>query len=263
MLLDCQKVSVAFGGVRAVTNVDLSLERGQILGLIGPNGAGKTTFIDAISGFVPAGGTVTLQGFRLDTLPAHKRARAGLARTWQSGELFDDLTVIDNIRMAAELVSPKRFVRDLLSFRRVAPSDRVTEVVEQLGISEFAARMVKELSPGQAQLVGLARAVASDPHVVLMDEPAAGLDNDETKLLAGEIRALAERGVGVVLVDHDMDLVFSVCDRVQVMRTGETLAEGTVSEIRRNPAVRKAYLGTSDDEDLAAALPLPGAGVAL
>jgi branched-chain amino acid transport system ATP-binding protein len=265
VLLEGHDISVEFGGVRAVWKVSIGVEAGQILGLIGPNGAGKTTLIDAVSGFVESSGEVSLAGIgRIDHLAPHKRARAGLSRTWQSGELFDDLSVVENVRLGSEIVGVRRFLMDIVSPRRRPVPDRVHAALDRLHIADLADRLVTELSPGQAQLVGLARAIVSNPHVVLMDEPAGGLDSNETKLLARQIRELSSTGVGIVLVDHDMDLVFSICDRVHVMRTGETLAVGSVDEVRRNAAVRKAYLGTAHDDEVAnAALPLPGAGVAL
>lgn len=252
-MLDARGISVAFGGVSAVSDVDLHVEAGELLGVIGPNGAGKTTLIDAILGFVDARGEIVLDGAaRIDRLSPHRRARAGVVRTWQSVELFTDLTVADNVRVGVERVTALSFLRDLFSPRRRPPPDEVTSVMAFLGISDWALRSAADLSAGQAQLVGLARAIASRPKVVFMDEPAAGLDTRETQSLATQIRRLVDDGVAVVLVDHDMDLVFSICDRIQVMQAGRTLAIGTVAEIRENDQVRAAYLGGRGEETSAA-----------
>jgi ABC-type branched-subunit amino acid transport system ATPase component len=246
VLLEVRELSVSFAKVRAVRNVDLDVAAGEVVGIIGPNGAGKTTLIDAICGFVRSTGAITLEGAgRLDHLPAYKRARAGVARTWQSIELFDDLTVLDNVRIPRERLSVASFVTNLLVGRRSAPPKDALAFLDRLGIASFAERPASDLTPGQAKLAGMARAMASGAKIIFMDEPSAGLDSYETRPLGKQIRELADSGIAVVLVEHDMDLLFSVCDRVQVMATGQTLATGTVDEVRRNPAVIEAYLGGS------------------
>ena len=249
MLLEAKKISVTFGGVHAVRDVNLCLEAGELLGVIGPNGAGKTTLLDAVSGYVNAHGTIELAGTgRIDQLPPHRRARAGMTRTWQSVELFVGMTVEENIRIGCERVTLGQFLRSaVLPSQRLAPR-LVSEIMERLSIGEVASRLVADLTPGQAQLVGLARAMASKPKVLLLDEPAAGLDTRESQSLAAQIRELVDSGIGVILVEHDMDLIFSICDRVQVMQTGQTISVGSVSEVRNDPVVRAAYLGATDDE---------------
>jgi branched-chain amino acid transport system ATP-binding protein len=256
MLLEVRHLSVAFAKVHALKDVSLDVAAGQVVGIIGPNGAGKTTLIDAICGFVRSTGTITLQGVgRLDGKPAHRRARAGMARTWQSVELFDGLSVLDNVRIPRERVTPVNFASSLLLPRRSRPPEEVVAFLDLLGLSSLADRPASELTPGQAQLVGLSRAMASDAKIIFMDEPSAGLDSHETRPLGRHIRNLASRGTAVVLVEHDMDLLFSVCDVVHVMAMGETLASGTVHEVRTNPAVVEAYLGGS----LASSASNPGA----
>jgi branched-chain amino acid transport system ATP-binding protein len=249
VLLEAKQVSVSFGGVHAVRDVNLCLEAGELLGVIGPNGAGKTTLLDAISGYVNARGTVELTGVgRIDQLPPHRRARAGMVRTWQSVELFVGMTVEENIRVGYERLTPGRFLRSvILPSQRQVPQ-RVSGIMQRLSIGELASRLVGDLTPGQAQLVGLARAMASEPKVLLLDEPAAGLDTRESQSLAAQIRKLVDSGIGVILVEHDMDLIFSVCDRVQVMQMGQTISVGSVSDVRNDPVVRAAYLGMADDE---------------
>jgi branched-chain amino acid transport system ATP-binding protein len=205
-------MSVTFGGLRAVDGVDLHIDDGQIVGLIGPNGAGKTTFIDGLTGYVPITGRIHFVGRDIETLAAHHRARAGLGRTWQSLELFDDLSVEDNLRVAAERQSIGGFVVDL--FHPARRRGDVAGALDILGIAQLAQRMPNELSAGQRKLVSAARAVASRPRVLCMDEPAAGLDTAESAEFARRLRALRDTGITVLLVDHDMGLVLDVCDYV-------------------------------------------------
>jgi branched-chain amino acid transport system ATP-binding protein len=254
MLLEVRHLTVTFARVNAVKDVRLDVAAGQVVGIIGPNGAGKTTLIDAICGFVRSSGTITLQGAgRVDGKPAHRRARAGIARTWQSVELFDGLSVLDNVLIPRERVTPGNFAASLLLPHRHQRPAEAAAFLDMFGLGPLAARSAAELTPGQAQLVGLARAMASDAKIIFMDEPSAGLDSHETRPLAGHIRALANRGTAVVLVEHDMDLLFAVSDVIHVMTRGEMLASGTVNEVRANPAVVEAYLGRS----LASPAPIP------
>ncbi len=254
-LLQVRNLSVTFGAVRAVQDVSFDLDAGDILGLIGPNGAGKTTVIDALTGFVRSTGAVAMEGHgRIDHLRPHERIRFGLARTWQSIELFDDLSVVDNVRLATERLTPWSVTRDLLRKNRSRPGHRIEDVLEFLGIDELRDQMPSELSAGQRQLVGLARALVMDAKVVLLDEPAAGLDSSETERLREQIVDVAGRGIGVVMVEHDMTLVLSTCHRLHVMQMGETLATGPAQDVRRNPAVVAAYLGVEDSGDFTASV---------
>jgi branched-chain amino acid transport system ATP-binding protein len=242
-VFEAHDISVSFGAVRAVNGVSVALEPGVIAGLIGPNGAGKTTFIDAVTGYVRSTGQVALAGRPLQTMPPHKRARAGLARTWQNAELFDQLSVLDNVRLATERLTPGYVLRSLVWRRPEPPSDRVQSVIHQLGIDGFAHLSPTELSAGQRKLVGLARALASDAKIVLMDEPAAGLDNRETSALRTQLLDVVRHGVAILLVEHDMELVLSTCHTLHVMNRGHLIAAGDVDEVRRDPAVIQAYLG--------------------
>jgi branched-chain amino acid transport system ATP-binding protein len=245
LLLETHALSVTFGGLRAVNDIDLGVEEGQIVGLIGPNGAGKTTFIDALTGFVPAAGTIHFGGRPLERLSAHRRARLGLGRTWQSLELFDDLSVFDNLRVAAERQSVGGFLIDLLFPARHRDVADIEFALDVLGIAELASRSPNEISQGQRKLVSAARALAARPRLLCMDEPAAGLDTAESAAFAGRLRAVRDAGTTVLLVDHDMGLVLDVCDYLYVLEFGVKIAAGTPNEIVREPRVVEAYLGSA------------------
>jgi len=241
-VLKATGTSVRFGGVRAVVDVDLEVGEGQLVGLIGPNGAGKTTFIDAISGFVRCEGRVELDGEDLTGAPPHVRAQRGLARTWQSIELFDDLSVGENLLVASHRTSAWTTIRETVS----APDPHSAEIMPALvllGIENTVQQMPSELSQGQRKLVGLARALAPQPRVLCLDEPAAGLDTRESEELGARLRGLADDGQAMLLVDHDMGLVLGICDEVVVLEFGEVIARGVPDVVRNDPQVIKAYLG--------------------
>ncbi|WP_208823032.1 ABC transporter ATP-binding protein [Pseudonocardia alni] len=244
-LLELSALTVQYGGVRAVDAVSLDVPEGAFVGLIGPNGAGKTTFIDAVTGLVPASGSVRFDDREIARLPAHRRARAGLARTFQSIELFDDLTVRENLLVAAERASWLSMLRAMV---RPAPSpdaeERVERALDCLGITDLAEHTPDEISLGRRKLVTVARALAADPRMVLLDEPAAGLDSTESAELGRRLRQLTGDGRTVLLVDHDMGLVSSVCDHVYVLDFGRIIAEGTAATVLRDPRVVTAYLGS-------------------
>jgi ABC-type branched-subunit amino acid transport system ATPase component len=243
-LLEVTGLSVSFGGLLAVDDVSFAVRPDTIMALIGPNGAGKTTTIDALSGFVPsATGTITLVGQRIDSLPAHERARAGLARTFQSVELFDDLSVRENLLVAA--TTPRwwsPFV-DACTPKRSARGIDVDFALDMMDLSALAGARPPELSHGQRQLAGVARALASRPKLVLLDEPAAGLDPTETAALGALLRTLPSEGIGVLLVDHDMSLILEVSDEIIVLDFGRVIADGPAAAVRHDPAVIAAYLG--------------------
>ncbi len=248
-LLDTYGMSVTFGGLKAVNDVDFSVEEGKLVGLIGPNGAGKTTFIDGITGFVPTTGRIVFDGNEIGSMPVHKRAALGLGRTWQSLELFDDLTVEENLQVAAEKQSAKDFLLDLVAPRRPRDRSAVDFALDVLGIRDLAARMPNEISQGQRKLVSAARALAARPRLLCMDEPAAGLDTQESIELGARLRDIVNAGITIFLVDHDMGLVLNVCDYIYVIEFGRKIAEGTPSQIKRNPQVIEAYLGSSASQD--------------
>jgi len=243
MRLSARSVTVGYGGVRAVDQVSFDLEAGSLAGLIGPNGAGKTSLIDALSGFVAYQGTVRLGGAALDGLPPHERVRRGLARSFQSVELFDDLDVWANLLVAAERLTVWGALRDLAAPRRSPGVARLDRAVEVAGIGHLLGRGTGELSEGERKLVGLCRALVTDPRALLLDEPAAGLDTGESRRMGERLRAVVDAGTAVLLVDHDMDLVLEVCDIVHVVDGGRHLASGTPDEVRRDDRVVAAYLG--------------------
>jgi branched-chain amino acid transport system ATP-binding protein len=249
-LLDVRGLRVTYGGVVAADSVDLVLGEGRVVGLIGPNGAGKTSIIDALTGYhLPSAGSVSFGGRDITRARAHQRARGGLARTFQSVELFDDLSVGDNVLVAAERIGLGRSLRDL--FLPVPAPDRgdVDWALELCGLSDLADRSPRELSHGRRKLVGVARALAARPRLVLLDEPAAGLDSAESLELGEHLRGLPAAGVSVLLVDHDMGLVLGVCDEVHVLDFGRMIAHGTPAEIRADERVIEAYLGSRHGEE--------------
>lgn len=244
-LLECVEVSIDYGGVRAVDRVSLRVEPGTLVGLIGPNGAGKTSLIDGIAGFTPtATGRVLVDGVDCARMAPHQRARRGLARTFQSLELFDDLSVADNVLAAAEQPRWWTLFADLVQPGRAATGVADAEhAMAALGIEALADRSPDEISQGQRKLVSVARALAGGPRLLLLDEPASGLSTAESAHLGRRLRTLVDTGRSILLVDHDMSLVLSVCDVVYVLDFGRVLASGTPAAIRVDPKVVAAYLG--------------------
>ncbi|AZG45385.1 branched-chain amino acid ABC transporter permease/ATP-binding protein [Gordonia insulae] len=240
-VLSAEAVGMRYGGVIALEDVSFSVRSGEILGLIGPNGAGKTTLIDALSGFANSTGSVVLDGERLDGLAPHERSRRGLGRTFQGIELYDDLTVRENVLVGTEAAK-----------HRGEDDPDLERLFEILHLTPVADRMVAELSQGQRQLVSIARALAGRPKALMLDEPAAGLDSSESMWLGQRLRAVRGAGTTVVMVDHDMGLVLDLCDRIVVLDLGRVIAIGTPDEIKQNPEVIRAYLGSSAPPEEAA-----------
>lgn len=241
-LLDVDGVSVRFGGHLALSDVDVPVVEGTITGLIGPNGAGKTTLFNVISGLQPpSGGDVRFDGTSLLGLSPSKRARVGLARTFQRLELFTSLTVRENIQVAGE-------IRNRWSLRRRAGIDvegETRRIIELLGLEGVADREVAEIPTGQARIVELGRALMTRPRLLLLDEPASGQDDHETEQFGVLLRRLNADGMTILLVEHDMSLVMSVCDHVHVLDFGSIIASGTTGEVQSDPQVLDAYLGAS------------------
>jgi sulfate-transporting ATPase len=244
--LTIEGLTVRFGSVVAVDGVSMEVRPGEVVGLIGPNGAGKTTLIDAVTGFVSASsGSIALDGRSIQGLNATRRSRLGLRRSFQSLELFDDISVEENIRAGSDVHTSRwSWLGDLVWPRQHELTPTACAAVREFELEAHLGEMPDELPYGRRRLVGIARTVASGPSVVLLDEPAAGLDESESAELAHLIRRLAdERNMGVLLVEHDVGLVMSTCDRIVVLDFGRVIASGTPDEIRDEPAVRNAYLG--------------------
>jgi branched-chain amino acid transport system ATP-binding protein len=242
-VLEASKITVSFGSVQALVDVDLEVPPGKLVGLIGPNGAGKTTFIDAVTGFVPTTGTVVLDGRDISAEPPHVRSHLGLARTWQTLELFDDLSVRENCVVASRRPSTRGTLAQIVLGRRQPTQTAVDEAIRILELEEVAGRMPSELPQGKRKLVGVARALAGRSKLILLDEPASGLDTNESFDLGRRLRRVVDEGVAMLLVDHDMALVLNVCDYVYVIDFGRVLAYGVPAEVRTNEKVLAAYLG--------------------
>jgi len=239
MLLEVRSVSVSFGGVNALTDVELAVEAGQVTGLIGPNGAGKTTLFNVVSGLqTPETGIVMFDDEDITNLKPYQRARLGVGRTFQRLEVFGSLSVRDNIRVSAEIL--KAWKRDAEDPLAVAD-----EVIERIGLTDVARMRADELPTGMARLVELGRALAVRPRLLLLDEPSSGLDERESDELAALLETVAGEGIGVLLVEHDMEFVMGVCRRIHVLDFGRILAVGTAGQIQRSAAVQQAYLGSS------------------
>ena len=238
-LFEVRDVTVRYGGVTALRSATVTAEPRGIHGLIGPNGAGKSTLFNVATGLVaPSSGHVFLDGEDVTRRSPHARARRGLARTFQQLELFGVLTVRDNLLVAAELHARRHG-------DRTDPRAAVEAMLDRMNLSQFGPARADHLPTGIARLVEVARALMTRPKVLLLDEPAAGLIEEETQALGRMLRELAAEGLSIILVEHDMELVMPVCSTVTVLDQGEILASGTPEEIRRNNAVVRAYLGVS------------------
>jgi branched-chain amino acid transport system ATP-binding protein len=242
--LEARGISVRFGGKAALTNTTVTVERGSVTGLIGPNGAGKTTLFNVVCGLLaPQAGEVVLDGHDITGAPPHRRARRGLARTFQRLELFTSLTVRDNVRVGGDIHNRWGGARRRGRSDSGAEADRILELT---GLTDLADREVSEIPTGQARLVEVARALMTRPSALLLDEPAAGQTEAETAAFGGLLRRLAADGLAVCLVEHDMSLVMDVCETVHVLDYGRTIALGPPAAVRVDPAVVEAYLGTPE-----------------
>jgi branched-chain amino acid transport system ATP-binding protein len=242
-LLETIDVKVRFGGNVALDDVSISVEPASVTGLIGPNGAGKTTLFNAITGLQSlSGGQILLNGKDVTKLPPHKRARQGLARTFQRLELFTSLSVRDNVRVAGEIRN-----RWSLGGGRMDANAEADRIIELVGLTEVADREVGEIPTGQARVVELARGLMIQPTLLLLDEPASGQTEEETEAFGHLLRKLAtEDGLGICLVEHDMALVMDVCETIHVLEFGRIISSGTAEHVRNDPVVIDAYLGAPE-----------------
>jgi ABC-type branched-subunit amino acid transport system ATPase component/branched-subunit amino acid ABC-type transport system permease component len=246
--LEVRDLTVRFGAVTALHDVGLALETGKILGLIGPNGAGKTTLIDAVTGYVrPATGAIELDGRALTNTPAHRRARAGITRSFQSLELFEDLTVLENLRCASDRRNVWGYLGSLIRPQDTPLPPAAVAAVHDFALVDALDRKPTELSYGRRRLVAIARAVASGGSFLLLDEPVAGLGGGEVEELATLVRGLAtDWNLGILVIEHDVGFVMSVCDEITVLDFGEQIAYGPPDQVRGDSRVLAAYLGTAD-----------------
>ncbi|KKM10070.1 leucine/isoleucine/valine transporter ATP-binding subunit [Clostridiales bacterium PH28_bin88] len=249
MLLATQNLTKNFGGLTAVSNLDFTAKRGEIMAIIGPNGAGKTTFFNLLSGvYRPSAGKVYFNGEDITGLPPHRRAQKGIARTFQTTTLFTEATVFDNV-LIGHRVRTTAGLWDALSrnprYRRDEKAcwDKAWEVLEFTGLTELAKKPVASISQEAKKRAAIALALATDPQLILLDEPAAGINFDETEGIANLIKKMQQKGLTICLIEHKMRMVLDVADRISVLNYGTKIAEGPPEEIVTNPAVIEAYLG--------------------
>jgi len=241
-LVHTENLSVRYGGNLALDSVSIDVHEGELVGLIGPNGAGKTTFIDALTGFARSTGSTWLNGVDVSTWKPHKRVAAGLGRTWQSAELYDELSVLENLQVGGYRPSWSTFLKEIVTGSSASLAT-VDKAVELLGIDGILQMQPEDLSQGQRKSVDVARALTAGSRVLCLDEPAAGLDTAESHELGNRLRRVVADGTSLLLVDHDMGLVLGFCDRIYVLDLGQLIAVGTPDEIRNSPQVVEAYLG--------------------
>jgi branched-chain amino acid transport system ATP-binding protein len=246
-VLDVKSVSKRFGSLAAVRDVSLTVEKGELRAIIGPNGAGKTTFFNLISGFfAPSRGTIVFDGRDITALPAYRRVAAGIARTFQITEIFPELTVFENVRISTEVAEGFRLRPWISRTERTRVRRYVEETLELTGLRGKADRLVGELPHGDQRAAEIAMALALRPRLLLLDEPTAGMGDQETHEITQLVRRLhRDSNFTIVLIEHDMRVVFHLADRITVLDQGSLLAEGAPQEIAANEAVQAAYLGSS------------------
>ena len=253
MFLEIDQLTMQFGGLVAVNNVSISIKKGEIHGLIGPNGSGKTTIFNVLSGYYkPTGGKISFEGRVISGLPAHQITAAGFARTFQNMRLFKTMTVMENllvamghhakVNMFQEIFDPVAVRREEQKF-----TDKAMELLNLLEVGEFANELATSLPYGHQRRVEMARALATEPKIILLDEPAAGLNEVETETLRNTLLKIRDLGVTIFLVEHDMKLVMEVCEEISVLDYGKKIAEGTGAAISKDPVVIEAYLGLEED----------------
>jgi branched-chain amino acid transport system ATP-binding protein len=257
MVLEVKNITKKFGGIQALTEVSFQVEKGEVFGLIGPNGAGKTTMFNIMTSmFPPTSGEIVFSGQTLTGMKPHDITKAGVCRTFQNIRLFPDMTVLDNVTVGqhcrsksgvwASVFKPKSQRLEEQTIR-----SKASELLRLVGLEEYAEAFADNLAYGQQRRLEIARALASEPQLLLLDEPAAGMNEKETNDLYELILKIKELGITVLLIEHDMPLVMKVCDRMAVLNFGKKLTEGTPDEIKNNPEVIEAYLGREEEEELA------------
>ena len=258
-LLDVRSVSVSFGGLKALSDVTFSVEQGEIFSIIGPNGAGKTTLFNVVSGMSPSdSGEVYLTGKCLNGLPPPQRARLGIQRTFQNLQILGSMTALENVMIGSHLQQRTGFLAALFGLPRVSVETEVAAdegrlLLERLGLTALGDQQAGTLPYGLQKRLEIARALAARPNILLLDEPAAGLNANETSEIGHLIRQLADEGITIVLVEHDMRLVMGISSRIFVLNFGRALACGTAEEVSNNPEVVRAYLGVEMDREVESA----------
>jgi len=253
MFLEIDQLTMQFGGLLAVNNVSISIKKGKIHGLIGPNGSGKTTIFNVLSGYYkPTGGKVSFEGRTISGLPAHQITAAGFARTFQNMRLFKTMTVLENLLVAMGHHAKVGLLQEILNPVAVHQEEKkfvekAMELLDLLEVADFANELATSLPYGNQRRVEIARALATDPKVILLDEPAAGLNEVETEDLRKTLMKIRDLGVTIFLVEHDMKLVMEVCEEISVLDYGKKIAEGTGAVISKDPVVIEAYLGQEED----------------
>ena len=253
MFLEIDQLTMQFGGLLAVNNVSISIKKGKIHGLIGPNGSGKTTIFNVLSGYYkPTGGKVSFEGRTISGLPAHQITAAGFARTFQNMRLFKTMTVLENLLVAMGHHAKVGLLQEILNPVAVHQEEKkfvekAMELLDLLEVADFANELATSLPYGHQRRVEMARALATDPKVILLDEPAAGLNEVETEDLRKTLMKIRDLGITIFLVEHDMKLVMEVCEEISVLDYGKKIAEGTGAAISKDPVVIEAYLGQEED----------------
>jgi branched-chain amino acid transport system ATP-binding protein len=255
MILETERLAITFGGVRAIDGVNISVPTGQVFSIIGPNGSGKTTLFNLISGiYLPIDGSIRLAGEIVTGLAPHQLARRGLSRTFQNLQIFSRMSALENVMVGCHRHERTGTLADLLHWPSVARQNAATReaaraALARVGLADIGDRPASSLAYGVLKRLEIARALASEPSVLLLDEPAAGCNPVETQDIDRVIRSIAKDGVTVVLVEHDMRLVMNISDRVHVLANGRTLTEGTPEQVRANAEVIQAYLGVYGSQE--------------
>lgn len=257
MVLQVKGLTKQFGGIQALTNVTFQVEKGEVFGLIGPNGAGKTTMFNVITSmFAPTSGEVIFSNLKLTGMRPHDITKAGICRTFQNIRLFPEMTVLDNVTVGQHCRIKSGVWSSVLKTKaQRAEEEKIrlkgSELLHLVGLEEYEDVFAENLAYGQQRRLEIARALASDPSLLLLDEPAAGMNEKETNDLFELIQKIKKLGITTLLIEHDMPLVMKVCDRMVVLNFGKKIAEGTPDEMKNNPEVVEAYLGREEEEELA------------